>query len=58
VVERIQRVDHGTLEDDITIEDPKAYTKPWTIHTTFELQPGVDLDWEGVCEDQRLRDRQ
>ena len=58
VVERIRRVDHGTLEDDITIDDSKAYKKPWTIQTTFELQPGVDLDWEGVCEDQRLRDRQ
>ncbi len=58
VVERIRRVDHGTLEDDITIDDSKAYKKPWTIQTTFELQPGADLDWEGVCEDQRLRDRQ
>jgi hypothetical protein len=58
VVERIRRVDHGTLEDDITIDDPKAYKKPWTIQTTFELQQGADLDWEGVCEDQRLRDRQ
>ncbi len=58
VVERIRRVDHGTLEDDITIDDSKAYKKPWTIQTTFELQPAADLDWEGVCEDQRLRDRQ
>src|SRR5260370_35036461 len=58
VVERIRPIDHGTLEDDLTIDDPKAYKQPWTIHTTFELQPGVDLDWEGVCEDQRLRDRQ
>jgi hypothetical protein len=58
VVERIRRVDHGTLEDDITIDDPKAYKKPWTIQTTFELLQGAELDWEGVCEDQRLRDRQ
>ncbi len=58
VVERIRRVDYGTLEDDITIDDSKAYKKPWTIQTTFELQPAADLDWEGVCEDQRLRDRQ
>jgi len=58
VVERIRRVDHGTLEDDITIDDPKAYKKPWTIQSTFELQPGVGIDWEAVCEDQRLQDRQ
>ena len=58
VVERIRRADHGTLEDEITIDDPKAYKKPWTIQSTFDLQPGVDIDWEGVCEDQRLADRQ
>jgi hypothetical protein len=57
-VERIRRVDHGTLEDGITIDDPKAYKKPWTIQSTFDLQPGVDIDWEGVCEDRRLADRQ
>src|SRR5215472_3034423 len=30
VVERIRRVDHDHLTDDITMEDPKAYAKPWT----------------------------
>ena len=28
VVERLHRVDRETLVDDITIDDPKAYTKP------------------------------
>jgi hypothetical protein len=36
--------------DDITIEDPKAYTKPWVAHEIFELKPGWDLE-EYVCED-------
>jgi len=58
VVERIRRADHGTLEDDITIDDPKAYGSPGRSRSTFDLQPGVDIDWEGVCEDQRLADRQ
>jgi hypothetical protein len=58
VVERIRRVDQATLEDAITIDDPKAYKKPWTVQTTFELRPGHDLNWEGVCEDEKLRDRQ
>ncbi len=58
VVERIRRVDHGTLEDNITIDDPKAYKKPWTIQNAFDLQQGAEIDWEGVCEDQKLRDRQ
>ncbi len=50
VVERFQRVDHNTLQIDLTIEDQKAYTKPWGGRMLFELKP----DWtigEVVCED-------
>lgn len=50
VVERIRRVDHDTMTNDITIDDPKAYTKPWVAHTTFEFKPGWNLV-EYVCED-------
>jgi hypothetical protein len=58
VVERMRRVDHDTLSDDITIEDPKAYTKSWTVQTRFQLKPDLALDWEGVCENEKLADRQ
>jgi len=58
VTERIRRVDHDTLSDDITIEDPKAYAKPWTVQTKFQLKPDLNLDWEGVCEQEKLADRQ
>ena len=37
--------------DDITIEDPKAYTKPWTAHLDFVLRPKWTLV-EQFCEDQ------
>jgi len=50
VVERIRRTDHETLEDDITIDDPKAYTKPWTGQQFFKLRPNWHLI-EYVCED-------
>jgi hypothetical protein len=50
VVERIRRVNHDTLTIDTTIEDPKAYTKPWGGHATYELKPGWNLG-EMVCED-------
>ena len=30
VTERFQRVDFGHLNDTVTIDDPKAYVKPWT----------------------------
>jgi hypothetical protein len=50
VVERVRRVNHDTLVIDITITDPKAYTKPWGGLSTFELKPGWNLG-EMVCED-------
>jgi hypothetical protein len=50
LVERIHRVDHNTLQNDLTIEDPKAYTKPWGGRLTFVLKPGWNLG-EMVCED-------
>jgi len=31
MTERIRRPNFGTLEVEITINDPKAYTKPWTV---------------------------
>jgi hypothetical protein len=50
VVERIRRVNHDTLTIDTTIEDPKAYTKPWGGRAVYELKPGWNLG-EMVCED-------
>ena len=50
VVERIRRVNHDTLTIDTTIEDPKAYTKPWGGHAIYELKPGWNLG-EMVCAD-------
>ena len=34
VTERISRPSFGTLQIEMTIEDPKAYTKPWTVRLT------------------------
>jgi hypothetical protein len=51
VVERIRRMNHDHLVDDITIEDPKAYSKPWTAHVDFLLRPTWTLG-EQFCEDQ------
>jgi hypothetical protein len=55
VIEHIRRVDHDTLVDDYTIEDPKAYSKSWTAQKIFKLKP----DWriqEYVCaEDNKVK---
>ena len=52
VVERIRRIDHDHLVDDITIDDPKAYTKPWTAHLPFVLKPKWTIA-EQFCEDEQ-----
>lgn len=40
VAERFRRVNYGHLEVEVTVDDPKAYTKPWTI----KLNQGLVLD--------------
>jgi hypothetical protein len=50
VIERIRRLDRGHLQDDITIDDPKAYTKPWSGRIVFALKPTWTLA-EEFCED-------
>jgi len=52
VIERIHRADHDTLVDDFTIEDPKAYTKPWTASQTYHLKPGWEIA-EYVCDNNK-----
>jgi hypothetical protein len=58
LVERIRRTNHDTLTDEMTIEDSKAYMKSWTAQIAFQLEPNLSLDWEGVCETEKLADRQ
>lgn len=36
-VERFHRMSHDVLQLDLTVEDPKAYTKPLTATKTFKL---------------------
>ncbi len=50
VIERYRRKDFGHMDVEITIDDPKAYTKPWTIHENPELQPDTELI-EYICEE-------
>jgi hypothetical protein len=50
VTEKYHRLDFGHLDVEITIDDPKAYTKPWTVHEVAELQPDTELI-EYICEE-------
>ena len=50
VSERIRRTDHDTLVDEVTVEDSKAYTKPFTVQQVYKLKPGWEIQ-EYVCEE-------
>jgi len=43
ITERFHRVNYGKLEIEITVDDSKAYTKPWTVKLTQLLAPDTDL---------------
>ena len=43
VTERMRRPDYGHLELEVTVNDPKAYTKPWTIQLKQIIQLDTDL---------------
>jgi hypothetical protein len=49
LTERYRRPDLGHLNVDLTIEDPKAFTKPYTFTRTFTLAPSWELQ-EYVCQ--------
>jgi hypothetical protein len=50
MTERMRRPNYGVLQTDITIEDPVAYTKPFTVRVNHTLTPDDDLI-EFVCEE-------
>ena len=57
ITERYRRPSFGRLEIDITIDDPKAYTKPFTVRVNQQIQVDSDMI-EFVCnENQQFRRR-
>lgn len=52
VIERFRRSDFGHMEIAVTIDDPKAYTKPWTGNLKVHLLPDTEL-LEMTCENSR-----
>jgi hypothetical protein len=49
VTERFRRTDFGHMELAITIDDPKAYLKPWTAKAMLNLLPDTEL-LEAFCD--------
>ncbi|MBI4471644.1 MAG: hypothetical protein HY646_03185 [Acidobacteria bacterium] len=50
VTERFRRVNYGTLEIDVTVDDPKAYSRPWTVKVNQRVMLDTELI-EFICEE-------
>jgi len=48
ITERFRRLNYGTLEIEVTVDDLKAYTKPWTVKLKQSIVLDADL-LEYVC---------
>lgn len=55
MTERFRRPTFGHLEIEVTVEDPKAYTKPWTIKISDRLMLDTELI-EFICNENERSD--
>ena len=53
ITERLRRRDFGHMDFEITIDDPKVFTRPFTIKTVRLLAPDTDI-LEDVCENEAI----
>jgi hypothetical protein len=53
VREQIRRPDFGHLEIQVTVDDPKAYTKPWNVTLTERIVVDTDLIDEICVENEQ-----
>jgi len=53
VRERIRRPDFGHLEIEVTVDDPKAYTRPWSVTVNQQIMLDTELI-EFVCLENEL----
>jgi hypothetical protein len=49
-IERYTRTDLGTLVNEVTIDDPGDYSKPFTLKFTARLRPNEEL-MEYICQE-------
>jgi uncharacterized cupredoxin-like copper-binding protein len=48
MTERFTRVNYGSLDIEVTVDDPKAYTKPWAVTIRNEVMLDTELI-EFIC---------
>jgi hypothetical protein len=57
MTERLRRVNYGTLEIELTVDDPKAYTRPWTITFNQAIVLDTELIDEFCLENEKSYER-
>jgi hypothetical protein len=57
MTERIRRPNFGMLEIELTIDDPKNYTKPFTVNLTQNIELDTDLIDEFCLENEKSYER-
>lgn len=50
VIERFRRTSFGRMSIDVTIDDPGAYTRPWTVSQVVHLRPAWE-PLEFICNE-------
>ena len=53
VTERYTRVDRDRIDYEVTMDDPKVFTKPWTLRSNLMLREGTRVQ-EYVCAENNL----
>jgi hypothetical protein len=53
MTERIRRPSYGTLEIELTVDDPKTYTRPWTVSMKQEIMLDTELMDEFCLENEK-----
>jgi hypothetical protein len=47
-------VSYGRLEVDVTVDDPKAYTKPFTVRVKQQIVPDGSELIEFICHENQM----
>jgi hypothetical protein len=55
LTEKFRRVKYGRMEVDVTVDDPKAYTRPWTVRVNQQIMLDEDLI-EFICQENQRFD--
>ena len=57
ITERIRRPNYGTLEIEITVDDPKVFTRPWTVRMDQTIELDTELIDEFCLENEKSYER-